>query len=420
MLLNEKDYKWNFIVNSGDIVFFHLGMTFGSIFTFLPLFAKKLGAGNLVIGFIPAIINLGWGIPAIIGAKYSEKHSKKLDMVLKFTLGERVPYFFIALIAFFIVPYSPALSLIMCFLMLAIISSTMGILGPPWVSMIGNVIHPLKRGKFFAMGNGIGAIMSIGGAVIARYFLGNYAFPNNFGFCFLIAGFAFMISYYFLKLTREKPVKVKRTDIRFLQYLKGTFEVLKDKNYKNYITNRILVSSADMSGYFIIIYDINKFSISDKVSAEFTGFLLASQGISSFLFGYISDRFGHKSTLILGRIFLILSFLLLLFAKSLILIYLVYILWGITMSSFMIGDLSLTLELAPLRKRDMYIGVLNFLIAPPAFLGPIIGGKIADWFGFKTLFFVSFILSSLSLILLIKKVHVSKKIKGVYYGSEHI
>lgn len=409
MLLNEKDYKWNFFVNSADIVFFSLGMTFGSIFTFLPLFAKKLGAGNLVIGFIPAIINLGWGLPAIIGAKYSEKYSRKIDMVLKFTLGERVPYFFIALIAFFLVPYSPVLSLVLCFLMLAIISGTMGILGPPWVCMIGNVIHPVKRGRFFAVGSGIGAIMSIGGAVIARYLLGNYAFPNNFGFCFLIAGFAFMISYYFLSLTREKPVKVKKININFLQYLKGTIKVLKDKNYKNYIINRILVNLAGMSGFFIIIYAINKFSISDKVSAEFTGVLLASQGISSFLFGYISDRFGHKSTLILGRIFLVLSFLLLLFAKSLILIYLVYILWGLAMSASMIGDLPLTLELAPLKKRNMYIGAINFLIAPPAFLGPIVGGKIADWFGFKALFLISLILGFLSLIFLINKVHVSKK-----------
>ena len=71
--LTEKDYRWNFIVNSLDYAFFSLGMTLGSIFTLFPVFARNLGASNLELGLIPAIANLGWGIPAIKKANKAER-----------------------------------------------------------------------------------------------------------------------------------------------------------------------------------------------------------------------------------------------------------------------------------------------------------------------------------------------------------
>lgn len=63
--LTKEDYRWNFIVNSIDNAFFSVGMTFGSVFTMFPVFAKNLGASNVELGLISAITNLGWGIPAI-------------------------------------------------------------------------------------------------------------------------------------------------------------------------------------------------------------------------------------------------------------------------------------------------------------------------------------------------------------------
>ncbi|MFN3699609.1 MAG: MFS transporter, partial [Dictyoglomus sp.] len=242
MGLKEKDYRWNFIVDSIDYALFSLGMTFGSIQTLLPLFAKHLGAGNIEIGFIPAIANLGWAIPAIIGAKYSENYKRKLDLVLKVTMGERLPYLFMALIAFFIVPNNPRLALYLSFLMLGIATFSMGFLGPPWMAMIGKVINPNKRGAFFAVGNGLGAIMGVGGAGLARVILSRYPFPQNFGYTFLCASIALLISFIFLALTREVPDEEEKDDIPLKEYIKGIKQAFLDKNFKNYTISRIINS----------------------------------------------------------------------------------------------------------------------------------------------------------------------------------
>ncbi|MEN2984503.1 MAG: MFS transporter [Dictyoglomaceae bacterium] len=409
MPLSEKDYRWNFIVDSIDFALFSLGMTFGSILTLFPLFAKNLGAGNIEIGLIPAIANLGWGIPAILGAKVSEKAPKKLNVVLKFTLGERLPYLFMAFISFFIVPYNPKLALYLSLLMLGIATFSMGFLGPPWMSLIEKVIHPARRGTYFAMGNGLGALMGVGGASLARYFLSNYPFPKNFGYSFLCAGIALLFSFIFLALTREEPDEDTKDDVKFSEYVKGINIVLRDKNFRNYIINRVLGALAGAYTSFIVVFALKKFSIPDKIVADFTGILLVSQGISSFLFGPIGDRWGHKITLIIGRSLSILSLILLLFGNSAFFIYIVFILIGLIYSSFMVGDLAITLDLAPKNKKELYIGVLNLLIAPFSFLSPLIAGKISDLFGYEILFLISLLVGIFNLFFLIKKIKDPRK-----------
>jgi len=407
--LSARDFRWNFIVNSLDFAFFNLGMTFGSILTLFPIFAKNLGASNFQIGLIPAIANLGWGFPSILGAKYAEKTSKKLDLVLKVTLGERLPYFFMALISFFIVPYSSKLALYLTLIMLGIATFSMGFLGPPWMSMIEKVIDSRRRGSYFAMGNGLGAIMGIGGATLAKHFLENYPFPKNFGYSFLCASVALMISFMFLALTREIPDEHVNNDLPFSKYVKGIKEVLIDGNFRNYIINRILAALMLASSGFIVIYTVKKFSVSDEIAADFTAFLLASQGLSSFILGPLGDKVGHKSVLIIGRITYISAILLLLTVKNVFYIYLIFILVGIVNSTSMVGDLAFTLDLVSKKRKELYMGVLNLLISPFSFVAPLLGGKLADLFNYETLFYFSLAIGTISLVFLIRFVQDPRK-----------
>ncbi len=409
MNLKEKDYRWNFIVNSIDNAFFNLGMTFGSIQTLLPLFAKHLGAGNLEIGLIPAIANLGWAIPAIIGAKYSEKYKIKLHLVLKVTMGERLPYLFMALIAFFVAPNNPTLALYLSLLMLGIATFSMGFLGPPWMSMIGKVIEPSKRGVFFAMGNGLGAIMGIGGAGIARIILSRYLFPHNFGYSFLCASIALLISFVFLALTREYPDDQENPDVPLLEYLKSIKTVFKHKNFKNYVIARILNAFSVPFISFVVVFASKTFSIPDKIAADFTAILLISQAISSFLLGPLGDKYGHKLPLLIGKILILLDILILLFAKNISYIYIAFILVGFINSAFWVGDSAMVLEISPSQHKELYIGALSLILSPFSFVAPIIAGKIADVKGFQFLFITCLLISIINIVFFIYGVKDPRK-----------
>jgi len=409
MSLKEKDYRWNFIVNAIDNAFFNLGMTFGSIQTLLPLFAKNLGAGNLEIGLIPAIANLGWAIPAILGARASERYKRKIDLVLKVTLGERLPYLFMSFIAFYLASSSPKLSLYLSLFLLAIATFSMGFLGPPWMSMISKVIHPSKRGTFFAMGNGLGAIMGIGGAFLARYFLSTYPFPINFGYSFLCAGIALLISLVFLSLTREEPDENEVQDISLIDYMKSIKIVFEDKNFRNYTISRILNTFSLSFMSFISVFSVKQFKIPDKIVADFTGILLISQALSSFIIGPIGDKLGHKITLLLGRIATIISLILLLTAKNTISFYIVYLFIGIINSAFYVGDLAFILDLSPNQRRELYLGSINLIFAPFSFIAPILAGKIADIKGYYFLFYCLLLLGIINILYFVYKVEDPKK-----------
>ncbi|MQY59084.1 MAG: hypothetical protein GH144_05685, partial [Clostridia bacterium] len=67
----KRDYRWNFTVNLLDWVFFSMGMSFASLNTVLPAFARHLTSSNFLIGLIPCLSTLGWLLPQILIANFT-------------------------------------------------------------------------------------------------------------------------------------------------------------------------------------------------------------------------------------------------------------------------------------------------------------------------------------------------------------
>jgi len=74
-----------------DYALFGVGLSFASQSTILPAFAAYLGAPNVVIGAIPAVMTLGWFLPSLFAAGHTETLARKLPFVLRYTLAERIP-----------------------------------------------------------------------------------------------------------------------------------------------------------------------------------------------------------------------------------------------------------------------------------------------------------------------------------------
>jgi MFS family permease len=60
---------------------------------------------------------------------------------------------------------------------------------------------------------------------------------------------------------------------------------------------------------------------------------------------------------------------------------------------------NLLLEYSPINQRSMYVGLVNSLMAPLYFVG-IIGGWIAEYFGYAALFLAGIFLSVLGMSLI--------------------
>ncbi|HDZ50083.1 MAG TPA: hypothetical protein ENH69_02555, partial [Candidatus Aerophobetes bacterium] len=105
----KRDYRRNFTVNLLDWVFFSTGMSFASLNTVLPAFARHLTSSNFLIGLIPSLSTLGWLLPQILIANFTQKLERKKDLIIFTALGEKIPWFFLFLAVMFLSSSSPSL-----------------------------------------------------------------------------------------------------------------------------------------------------------------------------------------------------------------------------------------------------------------------------------------------------------------------
>lgn len=398
-MLTPADYRRNFVVDTLDYAFFSLGMAFGSVFTLLPLFARNLGATNLQIGLIPAITYLGWSLPALWGGRYSNRLERKLPFILKATLGERLPYLGFSFLAFALAGTYPDFALYLLLIFLGISSFTMGFLSPIWTEMIGKVINPARRGSYFAVGNGLGALMGMGGSRLAEKIIATHAFPQNFGFCFLLASGAMAISYFFLALTREEKGVVGKEQKGYFRSLWSL--VKRDTNFAHFLLARIFLAMGIMGGSFYTVHTLQNFSIPDNYIARYNAFFLVFQALSNFIWGPLGDRKGHKSVLIIGSLSVIFSNLIAFLAQSPAMFLLAFALFGVNYSAINVGGVAILLDFAPVEKRGDYLGLGTFIAGFPAFFAPLVGGKVADGWGYPSVFLIALILNAVGFLCLL-------------------
>jgi hypothetical protein len=140
--LARRNVRHNAVALGADFALFLVGLAFASQSTILPAFAAHLGAPNVVIGAIPAVMTLGWFLPSLFAAGHTESLARKLPFVMRFTLWERVPFLALALIAFFVATPAPAVALTALLLLLLIVTGTGGVLMPAWMDIVGRAIRP--------------------------------------------------------------------------------------------------------------------------------------------------------------------------------------------------------------------------------------------------------------------------------------
>src|SRR6185295_1037006 len=162
--------RFNVLVLGTDYGLFMVGLTFASQSTILPAFAAWLGAPNVLIGAIPAVMTLGWFLPSLFAAGYTETLTRKLPFIMRWTAGERVPFLVMALLAFFTAERWPNLTLGLMLLMLLLITGVGGVLMPAWMDLIARTLPTTIRGRFFALSNLVARGLAMTGSMASGFY----------------------------------------------------------------------------------------------------------------------------------------------------------------------------------------------------------------------------------------------------------
>jgi MFS family permease len=398
----KSSFKHNFIVNILDGGFFGFGLGFASFVTVIPLFISSLTNSAILIGLISAIHSVGWQLPQLFTARHVSRQARYKPYVILLTINERVPFLGLAIIALFSPLIGIQTTLVLTFLMIVWQGFGGGFTANAWQSMVGKIMPADRLGTFFGAQSSLMAMLASIGAIFAGFILQKYASPNDFSLNFLFAFLAMTISWFFLAWTREPsraPVQLHQSTSDFW---KSVAEILRvDTNFVWFLVVRILSQLAVMGFAFYSVYAVRHLGMTDISVGVLTSILLAIQVIASPIMGWLGDHWSHRKIMAVGILAGAASGFIAWKAPSATWLYPVVLLAGITnVATWTIG-MAFIQEFGEERQRPIYIGLANTLIAPMTILAPILGGWLADDFGYPITFLVSGLIGIATTIILL-------------------
>jgi MFS family permease len=395
-----------------DYALFGIGLSFASQSTILPAFAAYLGAPNLVIGAIPAVMTLGWFLPSLFAAGHTETLVRKLPFVLRYTVWERVPFAVLALAAFFLAETAPTLTLAVLLLSLLVITGVGGVLMPAWMDIIGRVIPRHARGRFFAFTNLAAGAGGFAGSFATASILAAVPAPASYGICFVAATICMVLSYVALAVVREAPAAGGSAAVTLGEYLARIPALLRrDPNLAWYLVARAFAMVGSMASGFYTVYALREWNAPAAQAGVFTTLLFVGQMAGNTVFGWLADRRGHLLVIMAGAAAALAGSLIALGAPTLALFGVVFVMLGAQIAAMNVSALSVMLEFAPaLEEQPTYIGLATTLMAPLAFGAPLAAGLLADGFGFVSVFVASAAAAGIALAILLTRVRDPRRI----------
>jgi MFS family permease len=386
----RHNIAWNLI----DGALFGVALGFASFSTILPLFVASLTSSALLIGLVPAIHAVGWQLPQLFTASHVSRLRQYKPTVLLLTIHERLPFLGLVIIALLITRIGRQAALVLTLLMLIWQGLGGGFTANAWTSMISKIIPPETRGTFFGFQAALANLAISGSAVAAGYVLASLASPADFALCFLIASVFFALSWFALAQTREPFDSEKIIPDEKIHFWAESRKILeKDANFAWFLGVRFLSQFATMGFSFYILYALRRFQMDSVTAGYLTAALTISQTVANAGMGWLGDKIGHRTMLIVGAFAALLSAILAWSASSLAWFYPIFILTGLANVSIWTIGLAMTVGFGSETERPIYIGLSQTLTAPATILAPLIGGFIIDRAGFLPIFGLSAILS---------------------------
>jgi MFS family permease len=356
----------------------------------------------LLIGLISFLNMAGHLLPQLFVANAVERAPRKkfFPVTLGFLL-ERVPIFLLAPTAYFLAASRPTWALATFFVLYTWNKIGVGVIIVGWQDMIAKIVPVDKRGRFFGITNFIGNGTGILGAVAVPIVLDRFIFPLGYVISFAAAAVLILISWVFLSLTREPAVQSSKPPVSQLDYMRSLPQILsRDRNFRMYLLSQIVFSLSGMAIGFLAVYTVRTWNLSDAKAGGFTIALQIGLAVANLVFGFLSDRKGHKLSLEICMALSTFALILAIVAPSPWWFFLVFFLRGAVDAGIFISGISIVYEFTDAENRATYIGLANTIPGVAAAVAPLIGGWLVGAISYQVMFILAAVIGGISWVLL--------------------
>jgi len=399
----EKRHRRNLLVLLIDWVTYGSAMNFVSLTTVLPAFIMSLTDSKIAVGLVTTISVLGWNFFQLVSAGRIEMRKYKKPFVLRITPGERIPWLIAAFSTILLAEKDPLLALIIFYVSYITINVSSGLCTTAWLDIVAKAIPEEKRGFFFATANLISSVLGLASGIAVAFYMNFFKYPVNYFMCFLTAFILVFISWIDITFIDEPPSNVTGKPRSAREYAGKIPKIIRnDRNYMFYTVSGIVGSFGGMASSFYAAYAIDRFKAGGFEIGLFTSVSVGAQILANILWGFIQERYGHKTVLVAGGLAGILATVTALLASSPSYFLLVFALSGASFSSFMVSSFPILMEMAPEEDRSTYIGLNSALRAPFQAIAPLIAGVVIEKYGYTPAFLASAAFSTVSTVILVR------------------
>ncbi len=379
--------RFNATVNIMDGAFFGFALGFGSFITVIPLFVSQLTNSAVLIGLIPAIHFVGWQLPQILTANRVGRLRRLKPMMLAMTIHERLPFFALALLAWYLPRLERRTALILIFSVLVWQGFGGGYTATVWQSMIRKIIPKSWRGGFLGAQSAAANLFASGTAIVAGQILDRLDSPLNFALCFALAGVGMTISFAFLAATREaehEPAIPPGGQPPILGEMRRILST--DQRFRRFLAIRLIYQFGLAAFSYYAVYAVGELGASAGLAGWLTGVLIFAEVIANPALGFLGDRRNHQLVLLLGALAALASTFMAGWLTSLSVWFVIFGLAGIAYVGGWLTTMVISLEFGTASDQATYLGMSNTLAAPATLVAPFVAGWCIASFGYPMMF----------------------------------
>lgn len=432
MTFTERDaiYRRNFIYFWLDFILFSVAMEFISATTVIPDFVRKLTDSEIIIAISSQMFGIGYYLPQLfIARRLTRVAHKKWWFV-----GPNIPVRFVILgyggLIILLGPSRPTVLLLGFLLAYGFAALGDGLVGVPWMDLIGSSLDDKRRARLFGWGSASVGILMLFLAPLTGYILDGdewgllgltidlpdlgLSYPNEYAVLFTIAGVFMVLTIPVGLFLHELPGgKPRETEPPFREYIGELTTVLgTDSQFRAMISVRLLVAFFTMATPFYIGLATERLDLSSGTAVRN---MLFMQTLGSIGGSLLYARIGDRKTTLLVRLALSLGIFqpllaLLAAASGPGPLYFVFLLNGIVNSFVGVSFVNWVIMYATPDQRPVYSGLFNTISAVGLFIAPVMGGLLVQTFDYEAVYVVSLVMVLAALFVAIRFVREPKKI----------
>lgn len=369
--------------------------------TFLPAYIHMISGSNLIVGLALALQQFGGVIAPLFAGSQVEHRKKVLPAAMWMGALSRVAILFMALAGWFLKGQSLLIAMLFFIGMFGLF---MGAQRVVFGLLIAKVIPISRRGRLQAWRNATGGLIAATLAWVAgKYFIGPNLFGNGYSTTFV---FAFVLTSLGLSalqiLLREPEPPTTRQQARFRDRLRDAPTLIaQDRSYACFLLVQMLATSAKIATPFYILYVGHQTQLTGGLLGNLTLAFLGADTLSNLVWGNLGDRTGFRLVLLFSIALWIAATVLLLEIHVGPAIFVSFFGLGAAQAGYMMAAQTMILEFGHRDDLPMRIAVSATAESITATAGPLIGGWMADLFGYGVVFGASIGMLAASLLLLI-------------------